>query len=216
MIRAVRQVLRMRQADLAAELRVKRNTVSQYETGDARPSIPVLLRLYNLRLQPELKREIHEHLASDLNRKQPGYPELTDGVIEDWASAEAVMLRFPSTKKRQRAEQLARLAHLLPGIGRKSMLDKSVIDVLDNWFTYGDTETVRLFQDAAEYLRVRIDILAGVDPEEPNHLDLMRQTAKTARRLAIALLRQADAAEQKAGEVRPRKRTRKGGAASAQ
>jgi transcriptional regulator with XRE-family HTH domain len=194
----------MRQSDLAAMLGVDQSTVSQYESGRAAPSMPVLVRLYNLTLPPELKKVVHEHLVKDLNRQQPEHRELTEGVIESLASADAVMARFPSTKKKDRAAQLARFANLVPSIGQKPMLDKSVVDILEDWFWHGDTDTVQVFRDAAEYLRVRLEILAGVDPEELDHAETMRQVAKAARRLAIALLRQADIAEEKGRQVHPK------------
>ena len=64
-IREVRQALGMRQADLADELKVKRNTISQYETGTAKPSTVVLARLYNIAPPGQWKDAVHERLVSD-------------------------------------------------------------------------------------------------------------------------------------------------------
>ena len=208
-ILSARSALKMRQADLASLLGVDRSTVSQYESGRAAPSLPVLVRLYNLTLPPELKKAVQERLVKDLIWQRPEHQELTEAVIEYLASADAVMARFPSTKKKERAAQLARFANLVPSIGQKPMLDKSVVDILEDWSWYGTAETVQIFRNASEYLRVRLEILGGVDPEEPEHADAMREAAKAARRLAIALLRQADIAEEKARQVRPKQRRKK-------
>jgi transcriptional regulator with XRE-family HTH domain len=199
----------MRQADLAEELKVKRNTVSQYETGDAKPSTVVMARLYNLAPPGQWKDAVHKHLVSDFKGAFPEHPELAESVVADIATSESVLSQFPSTKNPRRAEQLARFAALIPRIAQKPMLDESINNILDNWFMFGSSETVKIFRDAAEHVRIRLEILAGVDTEELEHAEIMRNLAKEARRLAIALLRQADVAEEKGRQVRSAPKQRK-------
>jgi transcriptional regulator with XRE-family HTH domain len=196
-IRGVRQALGMRQADLAGALKVKRNTVSQYETKKATPSTMVLVRLHNVAPPGTLKDTLHARLLSDFEQGYPEHAEMAEGVIEELVTAGLVEARFPATKNKRRAEQLARFAGLVPRIAAKPILDESIIDILNQWWVSGDGATVKIFRDAAEYVRVRLDILAGLDLEEPGNAELMRQHAKSARRLAIELLRQADVAEEK-------------------
>src|ERR1035441_1192383 len=150
-IREVRRALGLRQTDLAEALKVKRNTVSQYETGAAAPSTVVLVRLYNLVPPGKLKKALHDHLVYDFQRDYPENPELAEGVIQDIATSESVLAHLPPTKNLRRSEQLARFASLVPRIGQKPMLDASMNDLLDDWFLYGDSDTVKVFRDAAEY-----------------------------------------------------------------
>jgi transcriptional regulator with XRE-family HTH domain len=208
-IRAIRQSLGMRQADLAVELGVKRNTVSQYETGDATPSLAVLVRLYNLVPPGDLRNGLEEYMVRDLKSNHSVQPERGDLVFKSLLNTEALLAQFPRTPSTRRGLQLERLASVVSHIAGMPMLDDSIIDILKDWLMHGGSETVKVFRDAAEYLHLRLDILVGVDTDESIHADLMLQNAKAARRLAIALLRQADIAEEKASTVRKRKRTKK-------
>lgn len=208
-IREVRQALGMRQADLADELKVKRNTISQYETGTAKPSTVVLARLYNIAPPGQWKDAVHERLVSDFRGAYPEHPELAEAVVADIATSESVLAQFPPTKNERRAEQLARFAALIPRIAQKPMLDESINDILDNWFLRGDSESAKIFRDTAEYLRIRLDFFIGVGDGEPENVETVRGATKGARRLAIALLRQADAAEEKGRQVRPTPKRRK-------
>jgi transcriptional regulator with XRE-family HTH domain len=207
-VRAVRQALGMRQADLAEALKVKRNTISQYETGDATPSFLVLTRLYNV-APPDWKSAFRDRLVSDFRADYPEHPELAEAVVQDLSSSETILHQFPKTKNMRRGSQLQRLASVIYRISQKPMLDPSINDILDDWFLQGDSTTAKVFREAAEYIEVRLEILAGGDPEEPDHADVMRAAAKAARRLAIALLRQADIAEEKARQAGRRRRRAK-------
>jgi len=208
-IREVRQALGMRQADLAEVLKVRRNTISQYETGTAKPSTVVLARLYNISPPGQWKSAVHAYLVSDFRGSFPEHPELAEAVIADIATSESVLAQFPPTKNERRSQQLARFAALIPRIAQKPMLDGSINDILDDWFTRGDSETVKVFRDAAEYVRIRLGISAGVDTEEPGEADIMSALAKKARQMAIALLRQADVAEDQGRTVRSSPKRRK-------
>lgn len=199
-IRQIRQALNETQRDFSSRIGVNQSTLSQYEGGGARPSLPVLLRILNSAPSRELREAVHNYLAQYLESTEPGseYPESTEGVIKSLASADLVLSTFPPTKSAARSAQLSRFAHLVPDIGRMPSLDSSVVDILEMWVYYGDSETVKIFRDAAKYLSVRIDVLAGGDPLEPSSIEDMRAAAQAARGLAVSLLHQADIAEEKA------------------
>lgn len=208
-IREIRQALGMRQADLADQLNIKRNTISQYETGRAKPSTMVLTRLYNMSPPGKWKNAVHDYLVADFRGAYPEHPELAETVFTDIATSELVLAQFPSTKNERRGQQLARFAALIPRIAQKPMLDESINDILDNWFLRGDSESAKVFRDTAEYLRVRLEFFVGAGDGEPENVEIIRGAAKEARRLAIALLRQADVAEEKCRQVLPAPKRRK-------
>lgn len=203
-VREIRRCLGMRQADLARELGVKRNTVSQYESGAA-PSTVVMARIYNIAPPGKWKDAIHEHLVADFKKAFPENPETAKGAIQDITNAAGIRAQFPATKSERRSEQFDRFAAVVSRIATLPSLDESVIEILQAWFLMGNSDTARAFRDAAEYLHARLGMMAPLQGDEAERATLMGQGAKTARQLAIALLRQADVAEQKANRVRPKK-----------
>lgn len=210
LLKQIRSQMGLSQKDLSQLLGVKQNTISQYETGIAKPSINVLARLYNLPLPGDLREAVRKRIAADLNAEFPEHPEFHGALIEDIASAEKIVTSFPPPKSPARAEQLTRLAHLVPVLAHMR-LEKSVVDIVQRWVEFGDEpSTAPVYRDAADYVEARLNFLAGVvDPDFPENVESLRKSAQTARRLAIALLRQAEKADDEvAGATTKKRRSR--------
>jgi DNA-binding XRE family transcriptional regulator len=206
-IRNIRKGLGKNQRDFSQFIGIKQGTLSQYESGVARPGTTVLIRILNLAPMGSLKDELNQHLVSRLKEDHPEYPELAQGVAEMLCSSDAVYARLPRAENREQAEQLKRFADLVASVGTLPRLDKSVVDILDYLLTcYVDANTLKVFQDTKEYLSVRYTLLAGFLEDDA---DNWRRTVKSARRMAMALLRQAEAAEEKADRCVPEKKVRK-------
>jgi transcriptional regulator with XRE-family HTH domain len=197
----------MRQADLAERLGVKRNTISQYESG-LRPGVAVLMRLYNM-APAQWKDTFREQTALDLVFHNKEAPELECPAVGELRSAEDIFRQFPEMAGSAVRGRFLRFADLVARVAQGGSLDDSVNDMLDDWAIFGDSRTAKAFREAAEYVRHRVAFLTGIYPDGKDQTEAVREYARAARRLAMALLRQSDIAEKEARQPRPKERRQK-------
>jgi transcriptional regulator with XRE-family HTH domain len=174
-IHEIRRGLGFTQADLGRSLGVKRNTVSQYESGLAEPSAQVLMRLYDVAVDRDEKRFVLSHLAK------------LAGCLSDETMERLVRLserpqevgELPSTLEAERSRELRLLGVKPSGATARKLL----LEVLNLANRERDIEPVMLemvrlyrrsaadrkarraaFHRAIEYLRIQ---LADFTKDEP-------------------------------------------------
>lgn len=201
-VRQIREGLNLNQKAFSAMLGVKQNTVSQYETGDATPSMEVLIRLHGVAPPGKWKDAIHDRLISMVKSVQSNYPELDEDIAKDvvqlLTSGDALLAQLPPTETRTQHSQLMRFARLVSAIAvAATPLDDSISDILEQWTTYGDRSTAAVFRDGALFLKAWNEISAGANSiiESPKLAETLRKAAADARHLAMKLLRHAEVAE---------------------
>jgi transcriptional regulator with XRE-family HTH domain len=169
-------------------LGVKQNTISQYETGRAVPSIGVLVKLHALAPDGPEKQFLRDYTIQQLKLGPRSHPELAEGVFESLTSREELLKKITPPKGR-RDPQLQRFADLCALLLEPDcFIDKSVNDILEMWLYSGaptdpDPETIPLFRDAAAYLRVQLDRLAEDGPPAPSEAKTKRMLAALGVRL---------------------------------
>ena len=144
------------QAEVAKRLGVKRNTVSQYETGDAAPSFPVLMRLHSLAADGPDRAAVYQYLESTMER----FDDV--GVLEDLLAGNMIVMTTPPTDNPHNLADLERFALIVGSIRNGGpKLDRSVIDILDTWRLCGDDpEMVNIFRKIAKFLNLQMTIMA--------------------------------------------------------
>ncbi|HYW47254.1 MAG TPA: helix-turn-helix transcriptional regulator [Bryobacteraceae bacterium] len=143
LFKEVRQRLKMTQEEMAERLRIKRNTISQYETGRAAPSLEVLIRLGDLAMAPsvtDLRIAIHEQVRSRISA-------LTETERDDVLPV-IINEPGPFSELLQRVIAELRNVPVAPGLIKILQLCRKTNNDVDLW---------PAFTKAADYIEVELE-----------------------------------------------------------
>jgi hypothetical protein len=126
-------------------------------------------------------------------------------MLRDFSNSAAVRVQFPAAQNPRHADQLTQLAWLASKIAQMPLVDYSVFSMLSKWLAHGDAATARIFQEAAGYIETRLKLMSNWELDDPDAVRAIRRSVRTARRLARALTRIADQAEEATWGAKPGK-----------
>ena len=203
-IRGIRAALGLTLRNFSHHTGIRQTTLRRCETTTTEPDFGVLLRIFNAAPPGDCKEALRGHLVSICRQGCGQHPELADGCFDHLVRQDGIMASFPDSKSRRRTAQLTRFADLVARVAEGPLLDDSISSFLEHWAECGFTETAGMFQDASDYISIRLNLSMAADWDgEPENVKSTLDAARDARRLASSLLRRAAAAEREIQRSKP-------------